>query len=167
MSIFGTCVAFDTTRGFVVSFEFVLRDAMNLMGYGSSDLVSGEVGIGSLARLARSGPAPRALLTLCLSLLAVHQAAGAWARYAPRIAALTDPGTYRAGVFPDQAALRDLVARSRPVVAIPKGAVSWMDRPVYNLHWERNGELFFDELRWRRRGESFTVERTPPRGRTS
>ena len=55
VSIFGTCVAFDTTRGFVVSFEFVLRDAMNLMGYGSSDLVSGEVGIGSLARLARSG----------------------------------------------------------------------------------------------------------------
>ena len=28
---------------------------MNLMGYGSSDLVPGEVGIGSLARLARSG----------------------------------------------------------------------------------------------------------------
>ncbi len=25
------------------------------------------------------------------------------------------------------------------------GAVSWMPKPVYNLLWERNGELFFRE----------------------
>ena len=31
------------------------------------------------------------------------------------------------------------------MVAIPMGAVSWMTRPVYNLLWERNGEIYFLE----------------------
>ena len=40
----------------------------------------------------------------------------------------------------------EAVADAEPVVAIPKGAVAWMPKPVYVLHWERNGELFFDRL---------------------
>jgi len=43
-----------------------------------------------------------------------------------------------------------MVADGVGVVAIPKGAVLWMPRPVYVLHWERNGELFFDRVLGRR-----------------
>ena len=60
-------------------------------------------------------------------------------------------------------------------MAIPKGAASWMDRPVYLLHWERNGEIFFEpvlghwtppdealELLWRRGVRSLVVDVEPP-----
>ena len=41
----------------------------------------------------------------------------------------------------------------------------WMPHPVYNLHWERNGELFFTRktLHWERDGELFSTQATPPR----
>ena len=64
--------------------------------------------------------------------------------YVPRVAALRDPEAYERTLFPDQVALRDVVGSAEPVVAIPRGAVAWMPKPVYNLHWSRNGELFFD-----------------------
>lgn len=38
-----------------------------------------------------------------------------------------------------------MVAEGEPVVGIPMGAVSWMTKPVYNLLWERNGEIYFLE----------------------
>jgi hypothetical protein len=62
----------------------------------------------------------------------------------PRVAALADPLAYRRARFPEQVALAEVVAEGAPPVAIPRGAVSWMPQPVYNLHWSRNGELFFD-----------------------
>ncbi len=114
------------------------------------------------ARVARSGAVPRAVLAAALALLAVHHAASLLGADLPRVAALRDPAAYERAVFPDQAALREVVARAEPVVAIPGGAVAWMDRPVYNLLWERNGELFFDALRWNREGERRRVARTPP-----
>ena len=64
---------------------------------------------------------------------------------APRLAALRAPDAYERAALPAQATLREVVARGESVVAIPRGAVSWMPQPVYNLHWSRNGELFFDE----------------------
>ncbi|HVN40796.1 MAG TPA: hypothetical protein VMW19_21740 [Myxococcota bacterium] len=97
-------------------------------------------------RLARSGPAARAALAGVLLVLAgVHGLRLADA-YLPRIAALHDPHAYEARVFPDQDHLRRLVALGRGVVAIPGGAAAWMDRPVYLLDWERNGELFLDPV---------------------
>jgi hypothetical protein len=101
-------------------------------------------------RLARSGDLGRSVLGVALATLALFHAASAAQDYVPRIAALRDPRAYERAVFPDQDALRDTVAELEPVVAIPKGAVSWMPKPVYVLHWTRNGELFFDN-------------RTPPR----
>jgi hypothetical protein len=87
------------------------------------------------------------------------------ARLLPRVAALRDPRAYEREVFPDQVALREVVSNAEPVVAIPMGAVFWMPKPVYNLHWERNGELFFirEGLHWERAGERFFTRKTPPR----
>jgi hypothetical protein len=102
------------------------------------------------ARLARSGFAARWVLGTALALLAVHHLASAGLTYLPRVPALAAPEPYRKAKFPDQVALREMVARAEPVVAIPMGAVLWMPKPVYLLIWERNGELFF-------------TRRTPPR----
>jgi hypothetical protein len=102
-------------------------------------------GVGG-ARLARSGRAPRVALGIAIGLLLAHHVAAAGARYGPRLTALPAPDAYRAREFPAQLALAELVARGDGVVAIPKGAVLWMPRPVYLLHWERNGELFFDRV---------------------
>jgi hypothetical protein len=99
------------------------------------------------ARLARSGGAARAALALSLSALALLHGTRLLAEYLPRVAALRDPHAYELAIFPDQDALRRIVAQAEPAVAIPMGAVAWMDRPVYLLHWERNGELFFDAVR--------------------
>jgi hypothetical protein len=98
------------------------------------------------ARLARSGAAARNLLTIGLAGLALQQAVGLGRACLPRIAAWRDPHAYERSEFPDQAALREAVSHAEPVVAIPKGAVAWMSKPVYVLHWERNGELFFDRV---------------------
>jgi hypothetical protein len=95
------------------------------------------------ARLARSGRAARGVLGVALALLAVHHATVLALRYLPRVAALRDPQAYERRMFPDQDALRRTVADATPVVGIPMGAVSWMPKPVYNLLWERNGELYF------------------------
>ncbi len=94
-------------------------------------------------RLATSGPELRAGLALVLVALMVHQGAAAAARLVPRVLALRDPRAHERATFPDQDALRRMVGRAEPVVGIPMGAVSWMPRPVYNLLWERNGELYF------------------------
>jgi len=96
-------------------------------------------------RLAQSGVAARALLTGGLLAIALLQLWWMWRIDAPRLAALRDPNGFERSVFPDQVNLRAMVAAAEPVVAIPKGAVSWMPKPVYNLHWSRNGELFFDQ----------------------
>jgi hypothetical protein len=114
------------------------------------------------ARLARSGAAARGVLGFAFALLALHHGAALGARDGPRLAALRDPDAYERRVFPDQVALRDMVSRAEPVVAIPMGAVLWMPKPVYVLLWERNGELIFRELRGRRGGEPFVVPPTPP-----
>jgi hypothetical protein len=94
-------------------------------------------------RLAASGAAGRRVLSTCLALLALHAVAAALAVYLPRIAALREPAAYERSVFPDQDALRRMVAQAEPVVAIPMGAVSWMPRPVCNLLWRRSGERYF------------------------
>jgi hypothetical protein len=107
------------------------------------------------ARLARSGEAARTALAGVLVLLVAvdllsgvaglpGRPPGVLASLGPRIAALVDPLAYRKMLFPDQVALAEVVAEGVPRVAIPRGAVSWMPQPVYNLHWSRNGELFFD-----------------------
>lgn len=97
------------------------------------------------ARLARSGPAAERVLAGVLVGLAALHASWMLASYGPRLAALRAPRAYERMLFPDQDALRELVAGAEPVVAIPRGAVAWMPKPVYNLHWSRNGEIFFDE----------------------
>jgi hypothetical protein len=102
------------------------------------------------ARLARAGRGPRLAVCAAIALLGVHHGVAALARHLPRVAALPAPDAYRAREFPDQVALAQMVAVGRGVVAIPKGAVLWMPKPVYLLHWERNGELFFGEVRGRR-----------------
>jgi len=96
------------------------------------------------ARLARSGAGLRGLLAVALGVCVAGFAAGAAARLLPRVAALREPEAYERAQHPAQDRLRRVVARATPVVAIPRGAVSWMPQPVYNLHWSRNGELFFD-----------------------
>jgi hypothetical protein len=98
------------------------------------------------ARLARSGPLARATLAAALAVLCALHLVRAALEFGPRIAALRDPRGYERAVFPDQDALRRMVARGEGVVAIPKGAAAWMDRPVYLLHWERNGEIFFEPV---------------------
>ncbi len=98
------------------------------------------------ARIARWGRGMQVVLAVGLFALALVQAIDLGRAYLPRIAALRDPRAYERLMFPDQDALRETVARATPVVAIPKGAVAWMPKPVYVLHWERNGELFFDRV---------------------
>jgi hypothetical protein len=117
------------------------------------------------ARLARSGSAARAVLGLALALLATYHGAAMSVRFLPRVAALRAPRAYEREIFPDQVALREVVSRAEPVVAIPMGAVFWMPKPVYNLLWERNGELFFirESLHWERNGEPVSTGSTPPR----
>ncbi len=117
-----------------------LRFAIPLLPFAAVAAAVGGV------RLACSGRVAATTLALCLCALAIHHLAGFAQACLPRIAALRDPHAYEARVFPDQAALRDVVSRAEPVVAIPKGAVAWMEKPVYVLHWERNGELFFDRV---------------------
>ncbi len=75
--------------------------------------------------------------------MAAHLSVTLGVRIVTRIPALAQPTAYERRVFPDQDNLRRIVSVSEPVVAIPMGAVSWMPKPVYNLLWERNGELFF------------------------
>lgn len=94
-------------------------------------------------RLARSGGGARAALAGLLALVALHQGVLALSVLLPRVGALRTPHAYERARFPDQDNLRQMVARAEPVVGIPMGAVAWMPRPVYNLLWERNGELFF------------------------
>ncbi len=96
-------------------------------------------------RLAASGAAARALLAGACVLLFVHHSVAMGRSYLPRVAALRDPRGYEQRVFPDQVNLRRMVALGEPVVGIPMGAVSWMTQPVYNLLWERNGEIYFLE----------------------
>jgi hypothetical protein len=98
------------------------------------------------ARLARTAPPARGILGVVFALLALHHGAALGARYGPRLAALRHPAAYERRVFPDQVALREVV----------------MPKPVYLLLWERNGELFFRDLRGTRDGEEFVVPRTPP-----
>ncbi len=114
------------------------------------------------ARLARSGKLAQAVVVVSIGMVAVQQAGQLGERYAARIAALPRPDAYRENVFPDQMALRQVVAGAEPVVAIPMGAVHWMTRPVYNLLWERNGELVFQELRGSRGGVRMHEPATPP-----
>lgn len=97
------------------------------------------------ARLARSGRVARIAVVAVLAVVALHQFALAASVLLPRVRALRFPEAYAAERFPEQATLREMVARGEPVVGIPMGAVSWMTQPVYNLLWERNGELFFRE----------------------
>jgi hypothetical protein len=94
-------------------------------------------------RVAGSGAAARAVLGVSLLATGAHQLVVAGQHHVPRLLALRDPRAHERAVFPDQDALREMVARAEPVVAIPMGAVAWMPRPVYNLLWERNGELYF------------------------
>jgi hypothetical protein len=95
-------------------------------------------------RLARSGRPGAVVTGAALALAAALALPVAVRALGPRIAALDTPRAYERQVMPAQANLRDVVARGEAVVAIPRGAVSWMPKPVYNLHWSRNGELFFD-----------------------
>lgn len=95
-------------------------------------------------RLASSGGVGRCTVVLVSAGLVGFHLTTAVGAYAPRWRALVAPAPYERAVWPTQHALRRAVARAEPVVGIRMGAVSWMDRPVYSLHWERNGELFFD-----------------------
>lgn len=95
-------------------------------------------------RLAHSGEAARTALATGLVVAALLALSSAAAELFPRLPALRDPQTYERAIMPAQDGLRTAVARAEPVVAIPRGAVAWMPKPVYVLHWSRNGELFFD-----------------------
>ena len=114
-------------------------------------------------RLAEHGRATRRVLALALALTAAHHLWGLVALDVPRVAALAEPRAYERVVAPDQDALREMVARADPVVGIPMGAVAWMPQPVYNLLWERNGELyFFGTMLWDQHGERERFRGTPP-----
>ena len=105
-------------------------------------LLAVAAGVGG-ARLAASGRISQRILAVGLFLVAAHLSVTLGVRIVTRIPALAQPTAYERRVFPDQDNLRRIVSISEPVVAIPMGAVSWMPKPVYNLLWERNGELFF------------------------
>ena len=98
------------------------------------------------ARLARSGSVPHGLLAGLLVLVGLYQVSSFAEVVGPRLVALRQPHAYERAVFPDQDGLRTLVNRAHGKVAIPKGAVLWLSQPAYVLHWERNGEIFFDRL---------------------
>jgi hypothetical protein len=128
---------------FVLQFLFMpaLRFGVALLPF-----VATACAVGGL-RIARSGRGPAALLAGAILMLGLHHTAAALARHGPRVAALQAPEAYKARIFPDQVALAGLVAQGHGVVAIPKGAVHWMPKPVYLTYWERNGELFFEPVR--------------------
>lgn len=113
-------------------------------------------------RLADSGSAARGTLGIVFAVIAIHQGFAVAAHYLPRVAALRSPDAYQRRIFPDQVALGEMVSRGSPVVGIPKGAVLWMPKPVYNLLWERNGELFFRDLRGRRGDQHHVVRSATP-----
>jgi hypothetical protein len=111
------------------------------------------------ARLARSGRLARTTLATALAVLCVLHLTRVTLEFGPRITALREPRAYERAIFPDQDALRRMVAHGEGVVAIPKGAAAWMDRPVYLLHWERNGEIFFEPVlgHWTPPGEALEL----------
>ena len=141
-----------------VTFMPALRFASPLLPFAAL-----AAGVGG-ARLARSGGAPRLVLAAVLCALALHHLAGAALQLGPRLGAIAWPRAYERARFPDQVALAEMVARGRGVVAIPKGAALWMPRPVYLLHWERNGEIFFDRVRGRLTPAPQVLERLKARG---
>jgi hypothetical protein len=96
-------------------------------------------------RVATSGGVARVVLGSALVLMLLQQGSVAAPQLLGRLAGLRDPQAYEQRMFPDQDALRRMVARAEPVVGIPMGAVAWMPRGVYNLLWERNGELYFGQ----------------------
>jgi hypothetical protein len=145
-ALVGTCLA-------LFALQFLAMPALRF-GAPLLPLLAIAAAVGG-ARLARSGAVARSVLAAALvTLAAVDLLAGAGglpgaprgalAALVPRVASLRDPQAYRRALFPDQVALAEVVAEGEPLVAIPRGAVAWMPRPVYNLHWSRNGELFFD-----------------------
>jgi hypothetical protein len=95
------------------------------------------------SRLAASGAFARSVLGAVLAVVAAQQTVLAISVLVPRVLALRAPLAYEREHFPEQDALRRMVAQAEPVVGIPMGAVAWMPQPVYNLLWERNGELYF------------------------
>ena len=95
------------------------------------------------SRLAASGTIARRVLAMLLFIVGAQQTLLAISVLAPRVLALRAPRAYEQERFPEQDTLRRMVAQAEPVVGIPMGAVSWMPQPVYNLLWERNGELYF------------------------
>jgi hypothetical protein len=103
--------------------------------------VAAAVGGLRLARESRAGGV--AVVLVCAAIAAFHGVAMVRA-YVPRVKALRVPSAYERAVWPSQESLRQLVALADPVVGISTGAVLWMPKPVYNLHWERNGELFLN-----------------------
>jgi hypothetical protein len=96
-------------------------------------------------RVATSGGVARVVLGSALVLMLLQQGSVAAPQLLGRLAGLRGPQAYEQRMFPDQDALRRMVARAEPVVGIPMGAVAWMPRGVYNLLWERNGELYFGQ----------------------
>jgi hypothetical protein len=156
------------------TFMPALRFALPLLPFLAVAAAQGGV------RLARSGAAARWTLATVIALVAALQARDLAGAYGPRLLALREPQAYERARFPDQDALRELVAVGRGTVAIPMGAAAWMPRPVYLLHWERNGELFFEPVRgrftpphetrallWRRGVRSLVIDVPPtqPRGK--
>lgn len=95
------------------------------------------------SRLARSGSVSRAVLAIGLACVAAFGVSSLAGESLERIAAIRSPDPYRNAAWPDQLALRELVEQGDATVAISMGAALWMPKPVYNLHWERNGEMFF------------------------
>jgi len=102
--------------------------------------IAAAVGGRRVAGLGRLG---RGAVVIACLLVGSLYAASMIRAYAPRVFALRTPRAYERAVFPSQEGLRELVALGEPTVAITMGPVLWMPRPVYLLHWERNGEIFF------------------------
>lgn len=132
------------TLGVLFALQFLFMPALRF-GVALFPFVAIACAVGGV-RVMRAGRGPVALLTGTLALLLLHHTAAAAALHLPRIVALRSPEAHKARIFPDQIALAAVVAEGRGVVAIPKGAVSWMPRPVYLTYWERNGELFFEPV---------------------
>ncbi|MEE8476709.1 MAG: hypothetical protein V3T01_15235 [Myxococcota bacterium] len=148
------------TLAILIVAQFVFMPALR---FGSPVLpfLAIAAGVGGM-HLAHSGSAARIALGVVFAALAIHQGLATAAHYLPRVAALRSPENYERRIFPDQVALGEIVARGSPVVAIPMGAVLWMPKPVYNLLWERNGELFFRGLRGGRGDERHAVRSATP-----
>jgi hypothetical protein len=127
---------------FVLQFVFMpaLRFGTPILPF----LALGAAAGGTLA--ARRGGSARAVLVAGLLSVAAWQLGSAVSGLVPRIAAIPDPAPYERSALPDQDSLRRMVERAEPVVGIHMGAVAWMPKPVYNLHWERNGEIFLGRM---------------------